>query len=1411
MSNLSCHMKDMFLKDGQLSPERGALYIAGIDIGSVAISVVLIDGGGTVVHTSYQFHRGALRETLQSMLSAVDIGRIGGLAVTLSSPELLHHTSRYDTQIAIIAAAKQAYPEVGSILFVGGEHFGLITFNELGEYERYRTNTSCAAGTGSFLDQQAVRLNLKGIDVLSTIAFCNRESAPRIATRCAVFAKTDLIHAQQEGYSLGQISDGLCQGLAKNVIDTLLPDQQIRTPVVLAGGVSMNQAVVRHLRELLQTEPLVDEYSHLYGAIGAALLYLEEAEPRPLPARSWEELFIDERREKHYGHPPLQIELSAYPDFSSLERYLYPPPNNASPVEIDRYAALRKTEKVYLGIDIGSTSTKAVLLNRKNEVLLGLYTLTAGQPVRAVQSLFAAIEDCGARHGCTFLVKGAGTTGSGRRFIGRIINADLMIDEITAHARAAYELDRETDTIIEIGGQDAKFTTMKNGMVTSSVMNNVCAAGTGSFIEEQAQKLGVPLSECAGRALATPAPVASDRCTVFMERDINHYLTEGYQVNEVLASVLHAVCENYLAKVASEANIGARICFQGATARNKALLAAFEQRLKKPIFVSKFCHLTGALGSALILAENKVQGSSFRGFGLHKEAIPLEHEVCEICTNHCKINKVVVQGETVAFGFLCGRDYDTKQYVGPKKRQYNLIRDRQKVFRTTDRALSLRKTVTVGIPNALYLAEELPLWQKFFATLGIATVTSENFRQAIKSGKKISGAEFCAPMQAFFGHVQYLADKCDYLFLPVYLEAKEPNNGAYRYYCYYTQFAASLAAGIGSLRLQDKAIMPVIDHRSFQSKIELSLLLKPLLGSGYWEIYNAYETALSFYQEGKEKLCKIYEREARDGGDVRIALLGRPYTVLQGAMNKGIPDIFAKLAIKTFFQDMLPCGKEDAAEIEPLLKRLHWNYAAQLLKAALFTARTEGLYPVYVTSFKCSPDSFTLEYFKRIMDRYGKPYLILELDEQDSSLGCETRIEAAVRSFRNHWQEKEFRTKPGRTLPLNSETVTRIGDKTLLLPCIDPLNSKLFEAVFLREGIAARMVPLTEKTIQRGLRTNQGQCLPVNLIAQSYLDYLEDNRLDPERTMVWLFESRVSCNIRMYPQFIKGYFEAKGLDKVDVYVGKLSMGDISISASIDTYFSLLFGGMLRKIGCRIRPYEKERGLTDRVIAQSLDIFYDMILTGKDKGDAVAKVVGLFGEIETVPGKRPKVAIFGDMYARDNDVFNQDLIHAIEAYGGEVITTPSNEFAKLIANPYIKRWFLGGLYKEALFAKATMALVNQLEKTYYKQFNELLREPSLDTDLDYEGILKKFHVTLQQSGESADNLIEIAALMRHYPDISLFVQTSPAFCCAGLVTEAMMARIEAYTGVPILALNYDGTGQSTNEKIRPYIKFPRKKR
>ena len=384
---------------------------------------------------------------------------------------------------------------------------------------------------------------------------------------------------------------------------------------------------------------------------------------------------------KHY-YEPLRLKLSDYPDFSSEKKYEYSAfdPEDMYPVEVDIYEKLVPSNKyeVYMGIDIGSTSTKAVLIDRYRKVLAGFYTRTAGRPVHAVRKLFASIDDVIEKNAIRSKDHRGRDHRRRKEIFGKIIGADIIIDEITAHARAAFELNPEVDTIIEIGGQDSKFTTLRKGLVTFSAMNNVCAAGTGSFIEEQALKLRCPLSDYSSRAEGKRAPIASDRCTVFMERDINHYLSEGYSVDEALASVLHSIRENYLTKVAIESSIGNTICFQGATAKNKALIAAFEQRLNKPIHVSRYCHLTGALGVALMLIEQDAKESRFKGIQLYKKDIPVKSEVCELCTNHCKITIADVDGERVAYGFLCGRDYDTKKYINNDLSGFDLLKERKK-------------------------------------------------------------------------------------------------------------------------------------------------------------------------------------------------------------------------------------------------------------------------------------------------------------------------------------------------------------------------------------------------------------------------------------------------------------------------------------------------------------------------------------------------------------------------------------------------------------------------------------------------------------------------------------------------------------------------------------------------------------
>ncbi|HSL60624.1 MAG TPA: acyl-CoA dehydratase activase-related protein, partial [Desulfotignum sp.] len=751
----------------------------------------------------------------------------------------------------------------------------------------------------------------------------------------------------------------------------------------------------------------------------------------------------------------------------------------------------------YLGLDVGSTSTKGILITRDGVPVMGGYTRTASRPVQAVQKLFRVMDDWMTRKQLRVTVKGCGTTGSGRRISGRVIGADLEPDEITAHATAAVHLNKDVDTIIEIGGQDAKFTLIRDGRVTASVMNTVCAAGTGSFIEEQAQKLSCPLSEYSGKTEGISAPVSSDRCTVFMERDINYFFAEGYERNEILASVLHSVRDNYLTKVATVGKIGRCVLFQGATARNRALVAAFEQKLQQPIHVSRFCHLTGALGVALLAREQGIGQTQFRGFDLWKQTIPVRQEICQLCANHCKLTIAQVDGLPQAYGFLCGRDYDTQKMV-PATTRYSLKKMRKSVSATGHATLPVQaRKITVGIPAALHLFEDLAFWEHFFSMLGIRTMVSRHLKQPVALGKALAKAEFCAPVMALHGHVAHLMEKADYVFLPFYFEEKTDQKRIRRQHCYYTQFTPSVIACLDPLDAR-RLIMPTIKYlyTGLHTKVALYRALKqisPDPGVSFFDINAAWDKAMEFRKQDQERLSALFHDRAKEPSGVKVLLLGRPYTVLSDTMNHHIPQMFEKMGIPVFFQDMVNTSQMDLSPIEPLLTEIHWKYAARILEAAYAATRIDGLYPVYITSFRCSPDAFGVDYFKQIMERCGKPYLVLELDEHDSSVGYETRIEAAVRAFGNHFQARN------RPTPLPLDFSPRFydspTDKTIVFPNWDALTGQLIVATFQNEGFRAFLMEETAETLKKSLLTNTGQCLPLNAVAAGFIHTVRKNNL----------------------------------------------------------------------------------------------------------------------------------------------------------------------------------------------------------------------------------------------------------------------------------------------------------------------------
>lgn len=467
----------------------------GIDIGAVSVGMaVLLDG--SLLSKSYSYHHGDIPNTLKRMIRDLGISQ-ARVGLTGRGARTLPKGRRINEVVATVEGVKwatQRFPR--SVLLIGGENVLLITLNPDGSYSGHEINTDCASGTGVFLYQQAGHL---GWDTarLADLAAGFKGPPPAIATRCAVFAKTDLIHSQQQGHSVAGIAAGLCDGVAQCLADTLFKERDGLGELAAAGGGALNGRLIAALGRILGKEIVTIPHAEVIPAIGAAL---QADEPVWLEGL-WQEKTY-RRAESPVINPPLALNYSSYPDFQREKTWL------EGDVEVTVYGdwAPGNRYQAYLGIDVGSTSTK-LMVTDGDQALLGLYTYTHSAPVQAVQKLFATLTAMEEWNGVKFDWVGVGTTGSGRKLVGELIKADLIVNEISAHARAAVSLDPGVNTVIEIGGQDSKFIRIQNGAVVQAIMNYICAAGTGSFIEEQAARLGVSLREYSELAMGRSGPV----------------------------------------------------------------------------------------------------------------------------------------------------------------------------------------------------------------------------------------------------------------------------------------------------------------------------------------------------------------------------------------------------------------------------------------------------------------------------------------------------------------------------------------------------------------------------------------------------------------------------------------------------------------------------------------------------------------------------------------------------------------------------------------------------------------------------------------------------------------------------------------------------------------------------------------
>jgi predicted CoA-substrate-specific enzyme activase len=816
-----------------------------------------------------------------------------------------------------------------------------------------------------------------------------------------------MIHLQNKGEKLEDIIYGLHVGNARNYVSTIVSNQKLEDPIVFVGGLSKNELQVNAFKAYYP-DLIVPPHNTSTGALGVALkaLELKKADIFNLDDLKKASLRGDIAVPRA---PRLVLKKTKLPGTGQSR---------------GKFLAIKT--RAYLGIDIGSTTTKYALIDANHNLIHKSYVHTQGKPIEVTQKLLKHIVD---ELGEKVEIIGVATTGSGRYVVGDFLNADLTIDEITAHARGAVEFNPRVDTIFEIGGQDSKYISLVNANPLDFDMNKVCAAGTGSFLHELANKYGINIvGEFQDIALSSRTPVKlTDRCTVFMESDLVSYYQKGASREDLMAGLCYAIVHNYLNRVVGKRKIGQRIMFLGGPSLNKGVVAAFENVLGCSLLVPRHREVLGAYGAAICVRQ-KMQAevkdrSAFRGMqsAIH-DRMKFKEKVCRAdpnCHNQCKLKIYQFDNRRSVWGGECGRHELARTRSKGKDDFFKL---RRMLWEThmagvytevEDQPLmEIEGRPTIGMQRALYGHHTAILWAHFFDRLGYRLVLTPPTSARISTRgveKAVEGV--CYPVKVSYGHIDLLAGKTRYLFIPSLIKMQTPKPSETGFYCPMVQsnsYMLRMAYGLDRASIlnpvihlkHDPATLAVEIYRQIGTRLGLSK--KRIKKSLYHAIERQRQFVADMHQQGGKILRRL------DSEEPIMVVTGRPYNLYDDRLNLRLGQNLARLGIAALPMDFVDSGAVDLAEFPSMF----WGLGAQILKTAKIVTANANYFGLHLTNFGCGADSFIEHFYKSIMG--DKAYLILELDEHSAAAGVMTRLEAYKNVIENSMQasllETQFKT-----------------------------------------------------------------------------------------------------------------------------------------------------------------------------------------------------------------------------------------------------------------------------------------------------------------------------------------------------------------------------------------------------------------
>ena len=1253
-------------------------YTLGIDIGSTTVKIAILDENNEVIFSDYERHFANIQETLSDLLGRAiyKLGPIHASPVITGSGGLTlakHLGVPFVQEVIAVSSALQDYaPQTDVAIELGGEDAKIIYF-EGGNVEQ-RMNGVCAGGTGSFIDQMAslLQTDASGLNEYAK----NYKALYTIAARCGVFAKSDIQPLINDGASKEDLAASIFQAVVNQTISGLACGKPIRGHVAFLGGPlhflsELKEAFIRTLK-LDDEHTIAPKNSHLFAAIGSAMnskkdlnVSLQEMQNR-LAGKIKMEFEVDRME-------PLFASEADYKEFEQRHAKHQVPIKDLSTYQ----------GKAFLGIDAGSTTTKAALVGEDGTLLYSFYHNNDGDPlgttITAIKDIYRQLpEGVEIVHSCS--------TGYGEALIKSALLLDEGEVETVSHYYAASFFEPDVDCILDIGGQDMKCIKIKNQTVDSVQLNEACSSGCGSFIETFAKSLNYTVEDFAHEALFAKNPIdLGTRCTVFMNSKVKQAQKEGAEVSDISAGLAYSVIKNALfkvIKVSDATELGNHIVVQGGTFYNNAVLRSFEKIAHCEAIRPDIAGIMGAFGAALIARERYVDCEGTTMLSIEDiEAMEYSTTMtkCKGCTNNCRLTiNHFSGGRKFITGNRCERGLGKDKSANklPNLFDYKLKR----YFDYTPLSEEEARRGTIGIPRVLNLYENYPFWFTFFNQLGFRVVLSPvSTRKIYELGiESIPSESECYPAKLAHGHVQWLINQgIKTIFYPsIPYERQEFAEANNHYNCpIVTSYPENIKNNIDAIVNHEVDFLhPFI---SFANEDTISYRLVEELSQKFSipadEIKAATHAAWEELAACRRDMQKKGEETIQflnETGNRGIVLAGRPYHI-DPEVNHGIPELINSYGIAVLTEDSI--SHLHPAE-HPLNVMDQWMYHSRLYAAANYVKTVDNLDLIQLNSFGCGLDAVTTDQVASILTDSGKIYTTLKIDEVNNLGAARIRVRSLLAAIR-------VREKRGEERKIHSAAIDKVvftkemrKEYTILCPQMSPIHFELLETAFNASGYNLEVLPNDNKqAVDVGLKyVNNDACYPSLMVVGQIMEAILSGKYDTHKIAVIISQTGGGCRASNYIGFIRRALKKAGYGYIPVISINLSgLEDnpgfkLTPNLLLRGVYGAIFGDIFMKCVYRLRPYEAVPGSVNAMHKKWVKVCQDFLSNGypsRHKFNRLCReIISDFdNNIELLDIKKPRVGVVGEILVKFLPAANNYLVDLLESEGAEAVVPDLLDF------------------------------------------------------------------------------------------------------------------------------------------------------